>query len=87
MELFLGSDCEKTNRMRSSWHSIVVLVGLLLVLNLAAFLAELSQGMLHFHVCFYICVCVCVFRVIKICKLYGLKKCRKAIKIDDNVLT
>ncbi|KAG6417280.1 hypothetical protein SASPL_119434 [Salvia splendens] len=41
MELFL--DSKKTNRMRSSWHSIVVLVGLLLALNLAAFLAELSQ--------------------------------------------
>ncbi|XP_047979305.1 uncharacterized protein LOC125221220 [Salvia hispanica] len=44
MELFsLESDCEKMKRMRSSWHNVVVLVGFLLALNLAAFFAELSQ--------------------------------------------
>lgn len=51
MELFsLESDCEKMKRMRSSWHNVVVLVGFLLALNLAAFFAELSQGILQIHV-------------------------------------
>ncbi|XP_057807019.1 uncharacterized protein LOC131021752 [Salvia miltiorrhiza] len=44
MEFFsMDSDCGKMNRMTSSWHNVVVLVGLLLALNLAAFLTELSQ--------------------------------------------
>lgn len=47
MELYLvDCDYDKVKGMRSWWHGAVVLVGLLLALNVAAFLTELSQGIL-----------------------------------------
>lgn len=58
----MDSDCEKMKRMKSSWHNVVVLVGFLRALNLAAFFAELSQGILQFHVTLW------VSKVIRICK-------------------
>lgn len=61
MELFLvDSDCEKMNRMRSFWHNAIVLVGLLLALNLAAFLTELSQGVYFTSMFYFVCVYCCM---------------------------